>query len=89
MGCKTEFPKEYIGRQDTVKVGGQFPQSNNSFAHHTQSVEPDLKPSSIPLISPSMAPPKLFDFTGDVAIVTGAGSRMDGKPGGKGKTPRH
>lgn len=23
--------------------------------------------------------PKAFDFTGDVAIVSGAGSRMDGK----------
>lgn len=25
------------------------------------------------------APPRAFDFAGDVAIVTGAGSRMDGK----------
>lgn len=25
-----------------------------------------------------MAPPPAFDFTGDVAIVTGAGSRMNG-----------
>ncbi|KAF5003991.1 hypothetical protein FDECE_9491 [Fusarium decemcellulare] len=30
---------------------------------------------------PSMAPPRAFDFTGDVAIVTGAGSRMDGEIG--------
>ncbi|RGP72460.1 hypothetical protein FSPOR_2671 [Fusarium sporotrichioides] len=28
-----------------------------------------------------MAPPRAFDFTGDVAIVTGAGSRMDGEIG--------
>lgn len=27
----------------------------------------------------TMAPPKAFDFTGDVAIVSGAGSRMAGK----------
>jgi hypothetical protein len=26
-----------------------------------------------------MAPPKAFDFTGEVALVTGAGSRMDGE----------
>lgn len=26
-----------------------------------------------------MAPPKAFDFTGDVAIVSGAGSRMPGE----------
>lgn len=26
-----------------------------------------------------MTPPRAFDFTGDVAIVTGAGSRMDGQ----------
>eukprot|EP00914_Ancora_sagittata_P028473 GHVO01056190.1.p2 GENE.GHVO01056190.1~~GHVO01056190.1.p2 ORF type:complete len:131 (-),score=7.99 GHVO01056190.1:356-748(-) len=26
-----------------------------------------------------MAPPRALDFTGDVAIVTGAGSRMDGE----------
>lgn len=25
-----------------------------------------------------MVPPPAFDFTGDVAIVTGAGSRMNG-----------
>ncbi|KAH8816644.1 hypothetical protein F5884DRAFT_662720 [Xylogone sp. PMI_703] len=29
----------------------------------------------------SMAPPKAFDFTGDVAIVTGAGSRLAGEIG--------
>ncbi|KAF2023466.1 NAD(P)-binding protein [Setomelanomma holmii] len=29
----------------------------------------------------SMAPPRALDFTGDVAIVTGAGSRMDGEIG--------
>ncbi|KAH8901516.1 NAD(P)-binding protein [Thozetella sp. PMI_491] len=28
-----------------------------------------------------MAPPRAFDFSGDVAIVTGAGSRMDGEIG--------
>ncbi|OJD36653.1 oxidoreductase [Diplodia corticola] len=28
-----------------------------------------------------MTPPRAFDFTGDVAIVTGAGSRMDGEIG--------
>ncbi|CEL04562.1 Putative Short-chain dehydrogenase reductase sdr [Aspergillus calidoustus] len=28
-----------------------------------------------------MPPPRAFDFTGDVAIVTGAGSRMDGEIG--------
>ncbi|AEO67843.1 uncharacterized protein THITE_53694 [Thermothielavioides terrestris NRRL 8126] len=28
-----------------------------------------------------MAPPRAFDFAGDVAIVTGAGSRMDGEIG--------
>ncbi|GME28328.1 hypothetical protein IL306_007225 [Neofusicoccum parvum] len=28
-----------------------------------------------------MTPPSAFDFTGDVAIVTGAGSRMDGEIG--------
>ena len=28
-----------------------------------------------------MAPPRAFDFTGEVAIVTGAGSRMDGEIG--------
>jgi hypothetical protein len=26
-----------------------------------------------------MTPPRALDFTGDVAIVTGAGSRMNGK----------
>jgi len=26
-----------------------------------------------------MAPPRAFDFSGDIAIVTGAGSRMDGE----------
>ncbi|KAF4908661.1 Hydrolase tropI [Colletotrichum viniferum] len=29
----------------------------------------------------SMVPPRAFDFAGDVAIVTGAGSRMDGEIG--------
>ncbi|OAG08585.1 NAD(P)-binding protein [Paraphaeosphaeria sporulosa] len=29
----------------------------------------------------TMAPPRALDFTGDVAIVTGAGSRMDGEIG--------
>ena len=30
-----------------------------------------------------MGPPKAFDLTGDVAIVTGAGSRMDGESAGE------
>ena len=36
-------------------------------------------PYSLQFLPHNMAPPRAFDFTGDVAIVTGAGSRMDGK----------
>ena len=35
--------------------------------------------SGSPIAVPNMHPPKAFDFTGEVAIVSGAGSRMNGE----------
>ncbi|KAI8226750.1 hypothetical protein K4K54_003601 [Colletotrichum sp. SAR 10_86] len=40
-----------------------------------------VKEQSLAGIVASMVPPRAFDFAGDVAIVTGAGSRMDGEIG--------
>ncbi|KAK1856061.1 short-chain dehydrogenase reductase sdr [Colletotrichum chrysophilum] len=40
-----------------------------------------VKEQSLAEIVASMVPPRAFDFAGDVAIVTGAGSRMDGEIG--------
>lgn len=49
----------------------EYTLTNNEFLTYSESLSTTER----------MSPPTAFDFTGEVAIVTGAGSRMNGKHG--------